>query len=104
LDAEIQSCIVAHRIPQLTEIAVNLTALGSATLLTVATILIAALLWSSRRRLGALDAAVASTFAAVVTAQIKALLQRPRPPLTDRLAVVQDFSFPSGHASASAPS
>lgn len=99
LDQAVLTWLAAHRTPALTAVAADLTALGSRTLLTVATTLVVALLWTGGRRLAAVDTALASSSAALVTRTTKAFLGRPRPPLTDQLMQVTGFSFPSGHTS-----
>ena len=98
IDHRVEVWAAAHRTPQLTEVALNLTALGSGTLLTVATVLVFMLLWTAKRRLAAIDAAVASFVASVATDVVKTALQRPRPMIT-HLTTATSFSFPSGHTS-----
>ena len=97
IDRTILATVAAHRTPALTAIALDLTALGSRTFLTVATTLTCILLWASRRRLAAIDTALASSAAALITRLTKVLLARPRP--AEQLIHVGGFSFPSGHAS-----
>ena len=96
-DRTILAMVAAHRTPALTAIAIDLTALGSRTLLTIATTLTCTLLWTAGRRLAAIDTALASTAAGVITRLTKVLLARPRP--AEQLIQVGGFSFPSGHAS-----
>jgi membrane-associated phospholipid phosphatase len=99
IDTSVQAWLTARRSPLLTEIALNLTALGSATLLTVGTVLLVLLLWTGGRRLAAVDAALASSLAGILTQLAKVALQRPRPPVAERLAGAIGYSFPSGHSS-----
>ncbi len=99
VDRAVLGWMAAHRTASLTEIAVNLTALGSRTILTVAATLSVVLLWSGGRRLGAADTALACWSAGVLTRTLKTLVGRPRPWLVDPLIQVAGFSFPSGHAS-----
>jgi undecaprenyl-diphosphatase len=101
-DATVQAWLVARRSPIWTEIALNLTALGSVTLLTVGTTLLAMLLWTGGRRLAAVDAVLAASVAGVVTQLAKMALQRPRPPVAEQLAAAAGYSFPSGHSSGTA--
>jgi len=99
VDRAVLAWLAAHRTENLTEIAVNMTALGSRTLLMLAATLAVVLLWTSGRRLGAADTALACWSAAVLTRALKTTLGRPRPWLVDPLVQVAGFSFPSGHAS-----
>lgn len=68
----------------------------------IALVLLGVLLW--RRRLDqAVPFAVAVAGAAILTAALKALVARPRPPRPDVLgAVDHSYSFPSGHTLTSA--
>src|SRR6185503_14889905 len=88
-----------RRTPTLTDVATNLTALGSSTLLAVLVSLVAAVLWTSGRRLGAVETALSSIIASVLTRTIKLALARERPLEAGRLVTAGGFSFPSGHAS-----
>jgi len=105
LDLAIHAWVAAHRVPALTTVAVNFTALGSMTLLSAASALVTLLLWTGRRRLAAVDAALAPILAALTTALLKRTMGRPRPPFDEFLARATAFaeatgySFPSGHAS-----
>jgi undecaprenyl-diphosphatase len=99
LDRAVLAAVAARRTEGLTAIAVDLTALGSRTLLTIGTTLACVLLWSAKRRLAAIDTALASSTAAAVTSLTKMLLARPRPIAAAQLITVGGFSFPSGHTS-----
>jgi undecaprenyl-diphosphatase len=97
-DRAVVAWVVASRTPELTAIAADLTALGSRTLLTISTALVFALLWTSGRRLAALDTALACISAGVITRVTKVLLERARPAV-EQLVHVGGYSFPSGHSS-----
>jgi len=99
VDRAVLAWMADHRTKSLTEIAVNLTALGSRTILTLAATLAVVLLWTGGRRLGAADTALACWSAAVLTRTLKVAVGRPRPWLVDPLVQVAGFSFPSGHVS-----
>lgn len=99
LDRAVMAAVVARRTPTLTAIALDLTALGSRTLLTIGTTLACVLLWTAKRPLAAIDTALASSVAAYVTRLTKLLLSRPRPDAAEQLVHAGGFSFPSGHAS-----
>jgi undecaprenyl-diphosphatase len=98
-DVAVLTWVEARRTPALTVIATNLTALGSSTLLAVLSALVFATLWTSGRRLGAVEAASASVIASILTRLIKVGLARERPLASGRLVAAAGFSFPSGHAS-----
>jgi undecaprenyl-diphosphatase len=99
LDQAILRWAIARRTSILTEIAISITALGSGTLLGIGTAFVVAVLWTAGRRLAAVDTALASSVAALVTRMTKVLLARHRPPLGEPLVQVAGFSFPSGHTS-----
>jgi undecaprenyl-diphosphatase len=98
-DRAVVTWVAARRTPSLTAIAADLTALGSRTLLTISTAIVFALLWTSGRRLAALDTALACTAAGVITRVLKIVLGRPRPTVAEQLVSVAGYSFPSGHSS-----
>ena len=99
IDETILSWMEALRSPRATVIALELTALGSSTLLAVLTSLVVAVLWTSGRRIAAIETALASSLAAVLTRVLKLALARDRPPALGRLMAASGYSFPSGHAS-----
>ena len=98
-DLAVMAWVSRRRSPGLSEIAVNLTALGSRTILTIGTALVFLLLWTGKRRLAAIDTAVACAVAGIITRAVKVLLGRPRPSSLEPLIQVAGFSFPSGHVS-----
>jgi len=98
-DRAVLAWVTASRRPQLTTIATDLTALGSRTLLAIATLMVVALLWTGGRKLAALDTVVACTAAGAITRLVKILLARSRPPIETQLITTTGFSFPSGHVS-----
>jgi membrane protein DedA with SNARE-associated domain/membrane-associated phospholipid phosphatase len=101
VDASVQSFFHAHREPWLTSMLRAAAALGAArVLLPVA--LLAGLGWRLRqgrwRPLATLLAALGG--AELLVALVKALVERPRPPLVEAAAQGAGFAFPSGHATA----
>lgn len=82
--------------------AVNLTALGSGTVLTLVVIAVAGLLFLRRLWLTALLLIVATWTGGRVVALVKDAVGRARPTLVDHLVPVSHASFPSGHAANSA--
>ena len=81
----------------------DITALGGFTVLTMITVLVCVYLWLANRRRLALFAFAAVAGGTVVTFALKDIFDRPRPELVPHILVtVHTYSFPSGHAMASA--
>lgn len=88
--------------PWLREVAVDVTALGSGTVLTLAVVVVTGLLLVQRHYVTALTTALAALTGGWAVAAIKHTIARPRPALVERWANVHDLSFPSGHSASSA--
>jgi undecaprenyl-diphosphatase len=88
------------RTPWLTTAAVDVTALGSVTLVLLFSLFALVLLVVLRDRLGALQLLAASAGVAGLTVVTKAFVERVRPPQAHQLIVVSGFSYPSGHSAA----
>ena len=84
------------------EVMVNVTALGSGTVLTGAVAAVVGLLLVKRLWLTAALAMAATLGGSILAAQAKHWVARPRPELVDHLVQVTGLSFPSGHATNSA--
>lgn len=82
--------------------AVDLTALGGGTVLTVVVVVAAGLLLVQRLPMTALAIVLASWSGGQVVKLAKAMFDRARPELVERLVPVSSASFPSGHAANSA--
>ena len=82
--------------------AVDVTSLGSATVLSILVILVCGLFLSFRRWREALMLLVASGGGLVITNLLKDLFQRDRPPAILHAVPAINASFPSGHAALSA--
>lgn len=82
--------------------AIDLTALGGGTVLTLVVAAIAGLLLAQRLWLTALILVLSSWTGGQAVQLIKASVGRARPDLADRLVPVASASFPSGHAANSA--
>jgi undecaprenyl-diphosphatase len=85
--------------PRLNQAFLELTALGSVTVLSLLAIFFVALALLDGRRRPALQLALAAILTSSLTHLIKHFAARPRPPLALRLDLATGFSFPSGHAS-----
>ena len=85
----------------LQETARDITALGGFTVLTLAVVLAAALLWVHRRRAQASVLVVAVVGGEFLAQAVKQLVGRARPDLVPHLDIVYSSSFPSGHSALS---
>ena len=88
--------------PWLREAARDVTALGSGTVLTCVVLAAAGLFLVRRHPLAALALVAASWSGSVAVSLLKAQVGRARPTVVEHWAVVDNASFPSGHAASSA--
>jgi undecaprenyl-diphosphatase len=82
--------------------AIDITALGGVTVLTLITMLVVGFLIADRKRSTALFVAAAVASGALLNSALKGFFFRPRPELVPHLVQVSSASFPSGHAMNSA--
>ena len=101
-DNAILRTVEKARTPWLTSAAVDITALGSITLVVLFSVLALLMLVVLRDRMGALQLLATSLGAAGLTIVTKAFVERVRPPEAHQLIVVSGFSYPSGHAASTA--
>lgn len=92
---------IENRSPALTAVAVVVTTVGNTASMAVLAVLVGAFCWWRGRRADAVLAVVAMGTASLVFTAIKQILDRPRPPVADRLVTVGNESLPSGHATMS---
>ena len=97
-DAAVREFFMQFRSERLTQVAVDLTALGSVSVLTVFAILAYAVIVGKRDYLGFAHMTVALAGALLWPVLLKNYFGRDRPDLIERLVTVSDLSFPSGHA------
>ena len=102
LDGSILRYVATLRRPWLTIPVIDLTALGSVTLLGLVTLVTCVVLLNLRDLRGASQMVVAMAGATLWVFMTKRMFARARPDVVDHLLEVQSFSFPSGHASGSA--
>lgn len=76
----------------------DITALGSTTLLVLLTLIVTGYLFIEGKRASALFVLLATSSGAVLNHVLKTLFDRPRPDLVAHLVEVHTLSFPSGHA------
>jgi undecaprenyl-diphosphatase len=94
---------LAHvRTPRLTGVMVDLTALGSPTLVALFTAVTFAILVVLRDRRGALHLTVASIGTGIWTSATKNIIEKARPTEVEHLVQVSGYSYPSGHSLAAA--
>jgi undecaprenyl-diphosphatase len=98
MDSTILLSVVKTRTPWLTTEAVDVTALGSTTLVVLFSVFTLVVLLVLRDRLGALQLLAASAGAGILTVVTKNTFERIRPEEAQRLIAVSGFSYPSGHA------
>ena len=98
LDRTILAFISDHRVSALNGPAVDLTALGSVTVITLFTVIGAVLLWLGGDRRASAYLAIGSAGAGIATLAFKGIFTRERPALALRLVQSSGFSYPSGHS------
>src|ERR1035437_7417346 len=98
VDIAILLTVAKIRTPWLTIAAVDVTALGSTTLVILFSAFTLVVLLVLRDRLGALQLLAASAGAGILTVVTKDTIERTRPEEVQQLIVVSGFSYPSGHS------
>jgi undecaprenyl-diphosphatase len=101
-DERILQLVAAHRSGALTKSMIDVTALGSVTVIALMGIVLVGVFLLIRDRLAILQLALASLGAGVWTWTFKAFAERPRPSVVPPLVEAWGDSFPSGHSLASA--
>ena len=94
--------VVALRQPAWNGSAVDLTALGSVTVVSLLCVVSVVLLFIQRDRLGAWQLILAAVGGAFLSSYFKGALERARPSHVLKLVQVSSFSYPSGHSLAAA--
>jgi undecaprenyl-diphosphatase len=90
------------RVHWLTVIALDLTALGSTTIVVLISAVALCVLLLLRDKRGALQLLLASLGASALTQATKRIVERPRPEELPHLISASGFSYPSGHSLAAA--
>ena len=98
IDQKILVWLSNLRVNSLNGPAVDVTALGSAAVLSIFTILGLVLLLLNKDRRGATYLGVGSLMSGVGSFAIKRIFTRPRPNTVPHLVEVSGFSYPSGHS------
>jgi undecaprenyl-diphosphatase len=102
VDQQILRYVALQRLPWLTVAFLDLTALGSLTLLGLVMLCAAVPLWRVGDRSGAMQLFTAVLGAGAWTLLTKTLFARARPDIAHRLVDVHGYSFPSGHSAGAA--
>lgn len=102
LDRAILLAVDKTRTPALTVSAIDVTALGSTTLVVLFSLFALVLLLALRHRVAAFQLVTASAGAGILTVATKDIVERIRPDEGQRLIAVSGFSYPSGHSVAAA--
>jgi undecaprenyl-diphosphatase len=98
MDSAILLAVAKRRASCLTVAAVDVTALGSTTLVVLFSAFTLLVLLVLRDRMGALQLLAASAGASILTIVTKDMIERIRPAEAQQLVVVSGFSYPSGHS------
>ena len=102
VDSSILTAFLRMRRPWLTSVAVDLTALGSTTLVVLISAVGVCVLFSVKDGLAAWQLLINSVGAGIWTITTKNFIERSRPENIAPLVQVSGFSYPSGHSLASA--
>ncbi len=97
-DHSIIEFLVPFREPALNGRLVDVTALGSGTVLTAIVVIFIVLMLISKERMAALYMLIASLGSAFLTSGLKDLFGRDRPMIAEKLVHVAGYSYPSGHS------
>jgi undecaprenyl-diphosphatase len=98
MDSAILLTVAKKRIPWLTTSAVDVTALGSITLVVLFSAFTLFVLLVLRDRMGALQLLAASVGAGILTLVTKNVIERVRPAEAQQMIIVSGFAYPSGHS------
>lgn len=98
LDSSLLALFGTLRSPKLNEAAVNITALGSGTVLGIFVCVVILFLCLKRRYLDTAQILGAALGSAALSYLMKAYFERPRPAVLTHLVDVQSYSYPSGHS------
>lgn len=101
LDRAVLAVIAANRSEMVDVVAVDITSLGSVTVLSLLLVAASMFLAFERRWRILLHLVLAAGGAASLSLLFKRLIERERPDVVGRLVEVSGFSYPSGHALAS---
>lgn len=98
LDKAVMEMVEDLRTPSLNGPAVDVTALGSVTLLTLFTGFLLILFALKKRWMDFAQLFIAQAGAGIISQSTKAFYMRPRPSMVEKLVEVSNYSYPSGHS------
>lgn len=98
LDKELLLLITSMRTPALNGPAVDITALGSVTLLTLFTTFLLILFALKKHWFNFFQLLIAQAGSGLISRTTKAMYMRPRPSIVESLVSVTHYSYPSGHS------
>jgi undecaprenyl-diphosphatase len=98
MDSAMLLAVGKARTPWLTSTAIDVTALGSITLVVLFSAFTLVVLLVLRNRVDALHLLAASAGAGILTLATKDIIERIRPAQAQQLIAVSGFSYPSGHS------
>jgi undecaprenyl-diphosphatase len=101
-DDRVLEWLAAHRTPVLDRIMLEITFLGTGTVVLMAVAISAMFLWLSNHKYSALLLLVATTGGILLNNLLKVGFSRPRPQVVEWGTTVVSSSFPSGHAMSAA--
>ena len=97
-DKSISTTMKNYQSPELTQIMIDLTALGSVSVITTLFLVLSSVLLSFRDWKGLIFLSTSLIGAAIFPPLLKNYFSRPRPEELEHLVKVHDLSFPSGHS------
>jgi membrane-associated phospholipid phosphatase len=98
LDGPFRDWVIGHRNGFWTEVMVSASRFGSTPSLIVIVLVTGALLEWKGRRADSLLLVIGSAGALALGPVLKAIVERPRPALSDHVVFVNSWSYPSGHS------
>lgn len=102
VDRETLSFLITKRSPKINVVMIDLTALGSATVLTVITTFLCIYFTLTKKIMTALHFLLSIIGSGAITWLLKFYFERSRPDTILRLVEVEGYSYPSGHSLSSA--
>ncbi|NLE80070.1 MAG: phosphatase PAP2 family protein, partial [Rhodococcus sp.] len=98
VDVEVLDTVVRERTAGVVDAVTVFTQTGGTIAMWIASTIVVAALWWSRRRSAAIYVGAAMLSGWALMNGIKVIVRRERPPIPERLIEINSYSFPSGHA------